>query len=220
MQKHLAELRKTIQKDVLPGSEKEIREEGLKTLSYLVKLLSSDEKYSEFFYEFLNDLLTSVKSFLNNVSDSLFVPAINVLIASSSKSKLAAKHILTNLKAYYQLEFTKSPSERKILISSLLPFLKSDIFTSEILEESPELFDLFLDSASFSDGEVRKISFVGLGGLVPYLNDGNRKRLYPVMVEAIKKDVHARYLIFKESVEEVEKFHFFSSFQEGMLGCF
>lgn len=134
-------------------------------------------------------------SSVNKVEDNLFVPAINILVAAAKESEPAGKHIVYFLKPYYQLNFTNTPSERRIILSSLLPFLKFCFTNKEnntvVVENFPhisELIELYINSTSANDPEVRKLSFCGLQILIPGLDDLNRKRLYPIIIGEIKKE--------------------------------
>lgn len=138
---------------------------------------------------------SGVKSLLNKVDDSLFQSAMNVLAAACCKSKQATEYIISQFKPFYQLDFTKSSSERKIILTSLLPFTsfiqKFSVSKTPVFEKCSsfsQIVDLYFDSVCFNDKDVRKLAWIGIQRLVTELDESMRRKLISLLIEDIRSE--------------------------------
>lgn len=64
IESHLTEFWKLVQKDVLPGQDKEVCEAGLSALTQVVSLLSKHESNKDILVKFLGDIIGGKKYFI------------------------------------------------------------------------------------------------------------------------------------------------------------
>ncbi|KAL0270203.1 UNVERIFIED_CONTAM: hypothetical protein PYX00_007685 [Menopon gallinae] len=190
--KKSSELWKYIQKDVLPALDQQICEAALRALSEMVRLFSSEKQILK---KFLDDVLISIRTLLNNVEDNLFQSAINVLLAVSSRSLTAAEYVLSNLRIVFNAEKIKTLSQRKTVVSSLKPFLGFVKACGIAKSENPENQTLFaeiakfyLDSSESGDVEVRRLALLGIQELVSEFDEKFMNQILEVVANHIKTE--------------------------------
>lgn len=88
---HLDELWPVLRKEVYPGGDEELRNSGLRTVTELTRVLSGDKETRE---NFINKIITDVKSSLCDVQLSLFWPAEKLLEAVARADRNASSQVL------------------------------------------------------------------------------------------------------------------------------
>lgn len=94
LEPHLDELWPILRKEVFPGSDTEIRNAGLETVTELTKALSNDEAIRQ---NFIDKIITDTKSSLCDVQLNLFLRAEKLLEAVARGNKDSCTQILKAL---------------------------------------------------------------------------------------------------------------------------
>lgn len=131
----------------------------------------------------------------------MFQPAINVLVAASSESKVIALQVLNFLAPFYSSDFTKNSGEKKVILSCLLPFMKVIELNKALCSGDAQvqlnyqnLAKIYITSARNNDNEVRKLAFTGIYEYISFNNEELRHLLYDMILDniRIREDVQKR----------------------------
>ncbi|XP_075222729.1 MMS19 nucleotide excision repair protein isoform X2 [Lycorma delicatula] len=182
---HLVDIWLSIKKELLPGSDAEVRNSSTLTLTSLIRKLNDtpDEKRESILKAFTDDIISSTSGLLSDMNLSLFGPAIHILVTSARASNFVCKEIISQvIPKLYELPQNTS-QDTVIVIRTLDLFLKSELQHLSNADDSYSdiwsLYpDMLLSAACHHNHDVQAAAFEGLKTLVRHLSESNRNFVY------------------------------------------
>nr|CAD7598998.1 unnamed protein product [Timema genevievae] len=195
---HYMELFRLMQLELLPGSDRELKDASLLALSALVRLFSSSalDKHEA---KWLPDLLAAVyrlaESGLCDVELIMFSPATSVLLevtrASPAACQILVSKVIPVLVAQYNLK--KGDRERFILLQTLGSFhtvcREHGDSLSKIHILRRDVFPVFLDASNQPSEDLRRESLKGLTGMAGTLTDESQAQLLSRLCDCITQEI-------------------------------
>nr|CAD7574380.1 unnamed protein product [Timema californicum] len=215
---HYMELFRLMQSELLPGSDRELKDASLLALSALVRLFSMSalDKHEA---NWLPDLLAAkmlrsclvAESGLCDVELIMFSPATSVLLEVTRASPAACRVLVSKstdlwIRSLYlglystvipvlvaQYNFKKGDRERSILLQTLGSFhtvcQEHGDSLSKIYILWQDVFPVFLDASYQPNEDLRRESLKGLTGMAGTLTDESRAQLLSRLCGCITQEI-------------------------------
>ncbi|XP_046385484.1 MMS19 nucleotide excision repair protein homolog isoform X2 [Ischnura elegans] len=214
METHLKFLWKSILKEILPGTDKDVQDAAIPVLKALIRKLSADavdKDQSKLLIELLTQTIGASQNFLSEVDSTLFVSAAKMLLASARASSFSCHFIITRVLPELIEQCLKKPnpnvlSNVLLTISNFLEVcheVRVDI-TEALPDWSQCLPGLFLSAASESMVENGRLGMEGWRGLtltVPLLTCSSTASL---PAQASPPSQEHVYQLICQTLEEAE----------------
>ncbi|XP_011641202.1 MMS19 nucleotide excision repair protein homolog isoform X2 [Pogonomyrmex barbatus] len=187
---YLPELWATLKKEVISGRDTETRDAALKAITSLIRVISIDETICK---DFIDKIITDVKSSLCDVQLSLYKPVQTLLETIAVITKIICVQILQAIipLCLGQYSTKNSLNDKIVLIDSLNNFMNISSNYGFCIQDVPELSwtnipQTYLDSLMVESTELKSKIFYGLTIQKGYLNDVQRSILYNAVCNEIE----------------------------------
>ncbi|XP_015111644.1 MMS19 nucleotide excision repair protein homolog [Diachasma alloeum] len=189
LKEHLDEIWIMLRREVMPGSDQDVRTMGLQAITDVSRVLSGDPIVSE---KFVGKILTDTKSSFCDVQLSLFWPAEKLLEAVAKGGKESCIHVLRAVIPLSLGQYsTKTRTADKIsLMETLNSFIKISGAHGFKISDVPELSwtdipNLYLNELHEGENALKARALVGLAAQVSSLSEPHRQGLYGRLCEEI-----------------------------------
>ncbi|KAK7867176.1 hypothetical protein R5R35_008373 [Gryllus longicercus] len=197
---YLLDLWRIIQHEVLPGTDKDVRELGLGTLKAIVKSMSAaatERQDSKVLTNVTSFVLNAGVNSLGEVELNLFLPAVHMMLtvaeASMASCQEVCKKVLPVLMKQYHRE---NGTEQKVtVLRALTSFVAvcevqkvTSLCNSELSPIWEELPSLLLGAAQFETPEVCKEGFHGIAVSGRIFNVSSREILYDLLKKSMDEE--------------------------------
>lgn len=123
LKQHLIELWSILRKEIMPGGDTELKNASLKAVISIIETITSNAKLCE---DFIDNIITDVKSSLYDVQLSLFRPSVKLLQSVAMINKESCAQILKVIVPLCLGQYSTKTSitDKVILIETLNSFIK------------------------------------------------------------------------------------------------
>lgn len=195
---NLLDLWRIIQHEILPGSDREIRELGLAFLKALVKRMSlvADEMQNPMILKSIVQFVINAGiNSLGEVELNLFLPAVKMMLTVAEASTASCQEVnLKVLPVLIQQYYRENHKEQKVTVLRALTSFIAVSVSQNLFEHgcllivTPDISTLFLGAAQSDDPDVRKEGYHGLSVSAQILNNISRSTVYDLLKMNINKE--------------------------------
>ncbi|XP_076241898.1 MMS19 nucleotide excision repair protein [Calliopsis andreniformis] len=190
LEQYITELSSVLRKEIVPGGDQDLKEASLKAVTSIIEVLSNDIKLCE---NFIDDIITDVKSSLYDIQLSLFRPTIKLLECIATVNKESCVQVLKTIVPLCLGQYSSKTSvtDKTVLIEILNTFMKISSDHGFHIRDVPELSwtdipQLYLNELSMEHMELQSKLLHGLTIQKMYLNGTHRSLLYDKICHLIE----------------------------------
>ncbi|XP_043266247.1 MMS19 nucleotide excision repair protein [Colletes gigas] len=190
LEPHLDELWSVSKKEIMYGTDIELKNASLKTVTSIINVLSNDSKLRE---SFIDNIIVDTRSSLYDVQLSLFKSTVKLLECIATTNKESCVQVLKIIVPLClgQYSTKTSVTDKIILIETLNNFIKISCNHEFNIKSVPELSwtdipQLYLNELSTQHAELQSRILVGLTIQSLYLNEVHRNSLYDQICNLIE----------------------------------
>ncbi|OAD54066.1 MMS19 nucleotide excision repair protein like protein, partial [Eufriesea mexicana] len=182
LKQHLIELWSVVKKEIMPGGDIELKNASLKAVISIIETITSDVKLCE---DFIDNIITDIKSSLYDVQLSLFRPSVKLLESVAMINEGSCAQVLKVIVPLCLGQYSTKTSitDKVILIETLNSFIKIAADHKFTVKDVPELAwtdipNLYLNELSIQNTELQTKILFGLTVQKAHLNEIHRAQLY------------------------------------------